>query len=416
MATANLPWTNNATGDSPDSTKIERVKDLAFDHSKATVEELANGSGGGLDPTSPTGSYADGTVSPYSHYSYRVSTVKGTESSASIATPLEYVYDQDNELGYPNGSPSVTPTYNCSVEPIIHLDFSRLGGFDYQDESVWSGTSFENRHFAKTWPISLNGAFRHNTVDAYFAHASGNAPCIAYGQFNGNPQKGIAKIQKSGAADDNGNVKGVGNNAKVKLGVDEKFGIKDGVTVFLVGAQRNAAWAGLTGPNPQPLNALGAPGVSKAFGTNVSGNVAIDGVYYGGSTNGTGSGASVTYPSTSGIISYRHNNTLAAFNSAGGTGAQLFVNGSEFSNTGNNNHKSYHQGGTANYSTHMGAFAMQSPAYGILLLDVNYVDQVFYEYIVFPEILNAADMNAVTGYLCTRYGESFSTVAPADLI
>ena len=416
MATANLTWTNNATADSPDSTKIERVKDLGFDHSKSTVEELANGSGGGLDPSSPTGSYTDGTISPYSHYSYRVSTVKGTESSASIATPLEYVYDQANELGYPNGSPSVTPTYNCSVEPIIHIDFSRLGGFDYKDESVWSGTSYANRHFAPTWPITLGDAFRHNTIEAYFTYSSSQAPCLAYGQFNGNPQKGLAKIQQSYTADDNGNVKGVGNSARIRMGVTDKYGIKDGVTVFLVGSSYTSTYANLTGPNTVALSSMSAPGVLKAFGSNVSGNVPIDGVYYNGSSNGSGSGANVTYPSSSGIISYRHNNTLAAFNSSGGTGAQLFVNGAEFSNTGNNNAKSYHQGGTAVYNTHQGAWAIQNPTYSIGFLNNNWVDQVFYEYIVFPEVLNAADMNAVTGYLCNRYGEPFSSVAPADLI
>lgn len=422
MATANLTWTNNATADSPDSTKIERVKDLAFDHPKAVVEELANGSGGGLDPTSPTGSYADGTVSPYSHYTYRVSTVKGTESSASISTPLEFVYDQANELGYPNGSPESVPTYNCTVEPVIHIDPSRMGGIDYQDESVWSGTAHQPRHFNKTFPLSLTPAVRHNTTGAVLQVATGNAVSLAHVNYNGNSLKALAKMQASYLADDNGNVKGSGNQGRLQLGMPNSgdfFTLKDEVTVFYVASKVTSGFANLTGPNANPLSSLGEAltgGDEKVFGSNISGNVAVDGVFYNGASGGKGSGATVNLPSNTGIMAYRHNNTLEAFNSSVGTGAQLFVNGAEFSNTGNNNAKSYHQGGTPYYLTHMGAYAMQDKLYSQKFCNPNWNDAMLYEYIVFPKVLNADDMNAVTGYLCNKYGEPFTPVTENDLI
>ncbi len=422
MATANLTWTNNATGDSPDSTKIERVKDLGFDHPKAVVEELANGSGGGLDPTSATGSYNDGTVSPYSHYTYRVSTVKGTESSASISTPLEFVYDQANELGYPNGSPSVAPQFNCTVEPVIHIDPSRLGGIDYQDESVWSGTVHQPRHFNKTFPYSLTPALRHNTIGAVLEVATGHAVSLAYVNYNGNSLKAFAKIQASYIADDNGNVKGSGNAGRLQLGMPnygDFFTLKDEVTVFYVASKVDSGFANLTGPNANPLSSLSdslTGGDEKVFGSNINGNVAVDGVYYNGASGGKGSGATVNYPSNAGILAYRHNNTLEAFNSLTGTGAQLFVNGGEYYNTGDNNAKSYHQGGTGNYLTHMGAYAMQDKLYSQKLCNPNWNDALLYEYIVFPKILNADDMNAVTGYLCNKYNEPFTAVTDNDLI
>lgn len=418
MATANLTWTNNATGDSPTGTKVERSHNFTFDHAQATPSEIANGSGGGLDPTSATGSYGDGTVQPYNHYSYRVSTLKGAEASLSMSTPLQYVHDQANELGYPNGTPDSAPTYNCSVEPTLHVDVSRLGGYDYSRYFPQQVTGFGGDRWFGDVNGSLDGALRHNTMGAQFMHqASSKRPVIGYTEINGAHQKYLGRFQASHMFDDNGVAGGgVANSGSVHLmnpGPD--IGYKDEVTVFLVGSgdiPKNNYLGGTNG-----VIGSHAPYVSKALGTSISGNLPVDGVYYTGATNGTASGAIMSWPTTPGVISYRHNNTLAAFNSAGGTGAQLFLDGIEVSNTGDNNGRSYHQGGTAGLNTHNGAYAFSSGIWGYIdFAHANHRDSIVYEYIVFDSILNAADMNAVTGYLCNRYGTTPGSVTDNDLI
>tara|TARA_B100000902_G_scaffold356965_1_gene371066 strand:+ start:615 stop:1868 length:1254 start_codon:yes stop_codon:yes gene_type:complete len=417
MATANITWTNNSTTDSPTGTKVERSEDLAFNHSSATATEVANGNGGGLDPTAANGSYADGTVSAYKHYSYRVSTLKNSETATGVATPLEYVYDQTNELGYPNGSPSSAPTYNCSVEPDIHYDASRLGGYAYntlQGLNALNG-SYADRYYVET-DGSLSGALRHNKIGATMMYSGGvsNRPVIGYVEVNGNNQKFLGRLQGTTLTG------GPGNSSSVKILNDSTNVIhNDGVTIFSVGCQ-GAYGTAFTGANGFLSDSSGG---DYLLGSNMGGNVVVDGIAAykgasaapGGNTNSIASGATVAWPAPFGVNCYRHNNTLTAFNSAGGTGAQVFQNGSETFNTGDNNSMSYHQSGTPAYPTHLGAYILKGGG-AIGLGNPNWSDCGVFEYLVFPGILDANDMNAVTGYLCNRYGQSFNSVASGDLI
>jgi len=417
MATANLTWTNNSTGDNPTGTKVERSDNLDFSNASASPSEITSGSGGGLDPTAASGSYGDGTVQPYNHYAYRVSTLKGAEVSTSMSTPLQYVHDQDNELGYPNGTPNSAPTYNCSVEPQLHVDVSRLGGYDYSRYFPLASNSYEDRYFADA-NGSLDPVLRHNPIGAQVMNqGNGNRPVIGYSEINGVHQKYLGKFQVSSLTDDNGVAGGgTGNSGSFWLmNPGAPIGYKDEVTVFYVGSGSIPKTVALGGP--EGTIGPNSGNVNKVLGTNVPGNGAIDGVYYRGATDGQASGAIMSWPTVPGILSYRHNNTLAAFNSAGGTGAQLFVNGLEHDTTGNNNSMSYHQSGTPAHGTHYGAYAFASGIHGYInFTNHNHVDHVAYEYIVFNSILNAADMNAVTGYLCNRYNFPHTQVTDSDLI
>ena len=135
MPTANLAWTNQSTGDSPDTTKVERSDGFPFGHANApTPTVLDNSAAGGLDPTIANGSYADTTLTGDAHYAYRVSTVKGSEVAPGIPTAMQFVHNPATDLGYPLGTPSTAATYNVSTAPFFHFDVNRSNvGYAHED-------------------------------------------------------------------------------------------------------------------------------------------------------------------------------------------------------------------------------------------------------------------------------------------
>ena len=132
MSSIDINWTNRSASiqPPPDKNIVERVEQARFDDDGDTdsVQILAQGSGGDLSVSIPTGSYTDNTLESNRNYSYRVVAQRDETRKPSLFTEYIHTYDPAMELGYPGGTPEEA-AYMCSVVPHVHVDMQKIGGY-----------------------------------------------------------------------------------------------------------------------------------------------------------------------------------------------------------------------------------------------------------------------------------------------
>tara|TARA_A100001037_G_scaffold99310_1_gene90622 strand:+ start:1143 stop:2336 length:1194 start_codon:yes stop_codon:yes gene_type:complete len=396
MPTANITWTNRSTNDNPTGTKIERTEGFPFGHANApTPVEVANGNTGGLDPELSgvgAGSYADTTISGDTSYAYRVSTLKGAEVATSIATPLEYIYDSVNDLGYPGGSPETTSQYTISTTPFLHLDMNRSSTGYVDDDAMTEGFAGQIRH----------GDFIF-TTSSY----SGAPTFSTYDLGNGIVRNFARQAMHSSKH----------WTVEPSASLDKKM-CPDGMTAFFV----------------LDINSMGYLPVSDT----IAGNIAYpDGIHYAADDivyntfkcMGTSTPWTPSHPgppvgaNTLGtanlnqlhVLGYRVNNDAAAF-ATGNIQGQLFDGGDLVGTSANRHSVSYHNNpASPDYTNNLGAGAFNR-GYGMQFLSSGHVERVAGEVIYFDSALSLSEMNVVNAYLCNKYNIAPTTIAANDLV
>lgn len=124
-----LKWSNSSYNNNPTQTSVQRSNRLGFNHPQSIIEEITRGQDHGLDPLSKDGYYIDDTITPGSHYSYRVVTHRDNEKAATMPTPMMFVHDSKTDIGYEYGSPKLASVYNIVTSPVLHVDVSRIHGY-----------------------------------------------------------------------------------------------------------------------------------------------------------------------------------------------------------------------------------------------------------------------------------------------
>lgn len=393
MATAELTWVNNSAQltQTPTSNKIERVEQLDFNHENATgkIVDLANSDIGGLDPTQMTGSYTDTTLENDKHYAYRIKTYRDETYVTSTQGDHKYVYDVADELGYPGGYPEVA-TYNIAKTPAIHVDVARQSRYDYT-------TSDGDITY-----LGIEESLRHNNtgVDLIITPTTAShSPNLAVVTVNGKPRRMLK--QPSGDA----------RNFTLHT-QSESFTSPDGYTIFIVARVYDT-----------PVVSY-----SKVLGGDISGNTVINGAYYsaqsfafaGNSYSASFLGRNTygqanhitTYPSNH-LICCRINNTSEQF-ATGLIKGQIFESGELVAQSDNIVNYSYHNNST--WGDSQGAFNLNDNNGQIRFFNSNFQEHGCFEYIMFPDVLNAAEINQVFSYLGNKYGRTITDIQQNDLI
>lgn len=399
MPTANLTWTNKSTNDNPTGTKIERTEGFQFGASGAPAPiEVANGDTGGLDPTLAgvgAGNYSDTTVVGDTYYAYRVSTLKGGESATSIATPLTYVYDQVNDLGYTGGSPEVSSNYAISTAPFLHVDFNRLSVAYSNDDLMSSG---------------FDGIFRHNPL-SFGLTSSSYSSVSRYRNIDhggGVNRNSVAQVQVYGTS-----------YFRLEAPATPKA-CPDGVTVFAVMSQepKNIRMSSQSSNLPGGAH----DGVHythnyyhmndfTSWGETTSHTMASGSVHPG---QGFDNWGAILYTH---VIAYRLNNDASAF-SSGTIKAQSFDGGAVIGESADLHSKSYHNNPASPDDTNnLGAALFQEPySHDFMSPHVSHQNQFFSECLYFDSALDLGDMNKVFGYLGTKYNVPITVLGAPDLI
>ena len=402
MATTTITWKNNSTDQSPTATKIERYEGFPKGHEHATAPvEVANGNTGGLDPTLANGTYDD-TTSGGKYYSYNVSTIKGNEVASGVPTASEWVADQDNDLGYVGGLPEIGKTYNCSVAPALHIDFSRAK--DYYAplaEQQASGAVSERVD------NGISGAIRANTEDFTYVNPQASNQASFYSD---------ALTDGDGAA-----LIGQPPNSirKAPITHPNKIAFKDGFTVFrLVQGQFNTGdFAGILGNNPMGDGCDYKTGIfsynqfkvmdSATTSISLTGGIDIPGI----NANGTRNSSTTTELYA---VALRLNNSLEAYNS-GEIRGQVFSAGYLMGTTPDVSAKSYHSP-TGNLGAWYLPPSSGTQYYSLQLIWNNYKNMMVGETMLFGEALSLSDMNQVFGYLCNKHGITQQVISSSDLV
>lgn len=407
MPTANITWTNRSTNDSPTGTKIERTEGFPFGHANAPAPvEVANGDTGGLDPTLSgvgAGSYADTTISGDTSYAYRVSTLKGDEVATSIATPMEFVYDSVNDLGYPGGSPVTTAQYTISTAPFLHMDMNRSSG--YEDQIVPGSNPDYN---SGDWDNNLmdqgfSGVTRHGEF-VITGSSYSNAPYISTHDLgNGVVRSFITQPQ--------GQYRYFSYLPSVAV---SEQSCADGFTMFLVSDVLSLG--GIPLGDTKPGNAAYNDGIyykTQDLNYNSWGCMGASATHAGWSHTGPSIGHYSQNPIH--ITAYRLNNDAAAF-ASGSIQGQLFDGGDLIGESTNRHSVSYHNANpNPDYSNHLGAAGFNT-AYGLGFLGNAHQERHVAEALYFDSALSLSDMNTVIAYLGNKFNIIPTTIAANDLI
>lgn len=399
MPTANITWTNRSTNDSPSGTKIERTEGFPFGHPNAPAPiEVANGDTGGLDPEltgAGAGNYADTTISGDTSYAYRVSTLKGAEIATSIATPLEFIYDSANDLGYPGGSPETTSQFTISTTPFLHMDMNR-SSTGYKDDFVNSGQYTRMQE-------GFAGQIRHGDF-VHNASSYSNAPSFATFDLGNGIVRNFAyqPFQSSQSY-----------TLAPSASIDKKS-CPDGLTAFFVAT--TSAMAAIPLSDTLSGNSAYPNGVhhhagdltTSAFttmGTNTSWSPSHAGPAIGHHTS--------THDLH--VLGYRVNNDATAF-ATGTIQGQLFDGGDLVGTSANRHSVSYHNNpAEPSYTNNLGAGGFNQ-TYGMSYLSSGWQERLLGEIIYFDSALSLSDMNVVNAYLCNKYNIAPTTIAANDLV
>ena len=414
-STVDINWTNRSASiqPPPDKNLVERVDQSRFDDLSATSDTqiLAEGAGGQLSPTIPTGSYTDDTLQPGRNYSYRVVAQRGDERKESIPTEYVYTYNAAQELGYPGGTPE-NAGYMCSVAPLSHIDIQRIPGISTKHND----------------PIlNFRSASRHG--DIYFGRSTDAVPddqiyLEEQTLSNGNTLR-TTKDRYYGLDQQ------APYNTTRLLNPGDNVGSFTGMTVFMVSYDPldkgyeytnilNGTSSGINDPDAdQSLPAAQRTGFGFDLDVRSSGH--SGGFQFG--TSGTPVVRSVQWsPSNFDIICIRWK-CSAQLASAGNERLQGWRNGVYIAETGDYSGSTY-SGRLAGVHNNVGwnrnfvplAFRGSNTP----LSDFSY----YYgrrrimpnEYILFPSALNIEDMNNVTSYLGNKFGVQTSLITVTDLI
>lgn len=159
-----VKWINNGVSYQPTETVVQRCDRLGFRHKNAVIETVASGSVDGLDPSKDYGYFYD-DVEMDQTYHYRIITKNNEGKAPSVPTPPFFVFDQDNEIGYPRGNPESVTTYNLITTPIFHLDANRMVKFcDKNNEHV----------------KDLNSCIRHKAAEIDNVNITGDLICDSH--------------------------------------------------------------------------------------------------------------------------------------------------------------------------------------------------------------------------------------------
>jgi hypothetical protein len=340
-----------------------------------------------------SGSYADTGVTGDSHVAYRVTTSQSTsgyDEVVSAPSGFDYAYDIASELGYPNGYPVTGLTYNCTVEPQLHIDAARIAGHDHSaSERITGGLNSIIRHDQSSdWTIVPTSA---NAVQAPMAKRVLNAT-------SGNYRRTVSQLISYYG----------GMYLKRPLGTPN-LGFPNGVTVF----------------RAVHVPDLTSAGFADSGANLASGTVTVGGVDYTAGTmtlkatamSCTLHWASVPVATVSrswpwwSIYAYRLNNTLVQYNT-GTIKGQLFADGGSDIATGANVASSSYHDATGT----KGAYGMAANV-SVSLNNQPYTRSGdFGEMLIFDEALDVNDMNGVFGYLCYKYGNTFTVLSAGDLV
>jgi len=397
MPTANLAWTNQSTGDSPDTTKVERSDGFPFGHANAPPPTvLVNSAAGGLNPTAANGSYADTTLTGDAYYSYRVSTVKGSEVATGIPTAMQFVYDPATDLGYPLGTPSAASTYNVSTAPFLHIDPERSStGYADGDTMTngYAGIVRYSRQSDGPWWWAANSYSSAPNFRVEDLDSSGNAR-----KFFHNPASKVLRIVPDGQIE-----------------------CPDGITIFAV---LNEIFYDFSTSEQVQYNHFqsgryGVSSVAHRTGFSMMGS-AIKSY----TLSNPGPQYAVTVPGGQRrmhIMAWRINNSADAFNSAGGLNesgsikGQAFDGGVLIGTTDELVGTSYHNGAASPDSSNHRLAAGFDSYYGMNFIEQSpsYYEGMTGEIMYFDSALDVTDMNNVFAYLGNKYEHNNITVIPA---
>jgi hypothetical protein len=399
MPTSNVTWTNNSTASNPvaDNTSVERTAQLGFSHTNAmpsTVDSWQGSAAAGLDPSIANGSYADTGVTADTHVAYRITTSRSPggvqEDVVSVPSGFDYVYDSASELGYPNGYPVTAASYNCSVEPQLHIDTGRIAGWEHSASERITG--------------GLDSIIRHDqsgdwTIVPYSAVATA-APIAkqVYNMTSGNYRRTIGSLLSAGGL----------FYVKRPTGTPN-LGFPDGVTVFRA-VHCPDTTSGLYVDSGVSLvgSATTVSGISYSGST-----LFLKGTTWGCTTHwaGVASSSISRTPPHWAIYAYRLNNTLTQYNTGTVKGQMLADGGGNIATGANVASSSYHDA-----SGTKGAYGMAANTNVDLLVPGYGRAAGLGETLIFDEALDANDMNAVFGYLCNKFDTTLTPLSSGDLV
>jgi hypothetical protein len=398
MPTSNVTWTNNSTASNPaaDDTTIERTEQIAFSHINAmpsSIDSWQGSTAAGLDPSIASGSYADTGVTADTHVGYRITTSRSPggvqEDVTSIPSGMEYIQDSPNELGYPNGNPVTASNYNCNVEPQLHLDTSRVAGYEQGEEITGS----------------LASMIRHDKNSTFGIDYVGTAPAKMGQVYNATSGAYHRTLESRGSA---------GNTTisfRQTLG-NPDLEYADGVTLFRAAYQDASGYI------------YGDHAVWNAGYNLISSSTGIRYDYGIMSLKETTWGITSTCwwkpPSGSltnpapfwAIYAIRVNNDAAQF-ATGTIKGQMFKDGADnILTSGNVQAQSYHNTGVGL----KGAWGTPDNV-ALNVLNAGSSEQYhFGELLLFDTALDLGDMNEVFGYLCNKYDNAFTPISSGDLV
>lgn len=404
MPTANITWTNRSTNDSPTGTKIERTEGFPFGHPNAPAPvEVANGNTGGLDPTitgAGNGNYADTTITADNYYAYRVSTLKGAEVATSIATPMQYVYDSVNDLGYPGGSPETTAQYMIGTAPFLHIDMNRSSTGYFDD--------YENSGEYENMSEGFAGQIRHGDF-VFDTSTYSSTPSFLTRDLGNGIVRNFAWQPVSTAR----------NYILRPSAALDVVMCPDGMTVFLVMDLFNMTNCPLSDTKAgnvaypdgrhYPANDIS----SSNFGT-MGVNTAWTPSHAGPDVGRDPGSGSAAYQQLH-VLGYRVNNDATSF-ATGNIQGQLFDGGDLVGTSANMISRSYHNNPSSpSMINNLGAGAFNA-GYGMSYLSSSWQERVFGEALYFNGALSLSEMNTVNAYLCNKYNIAPSTIAANDLV
>lgn len=430
LPSGDVVWTNNSSSlsPSPDDTIMDRVQQVPFGHaSEASYSGYALGNqtwqnDGGtypqLDPLLPTGNNLDGglegddlTAYVGENLGYRVATMRGVDRAESLPTVHKYVYDVASELGYPSGTPTTAAAYNCTVDPMWHIDWNRQPTYDYL--AYLPTTAGETLASGVTDAIRFNGTamLPNGIVGLTLVPSGALIPPLGYQDWG----SGARRSMGAGHASAN----------RFILTFDQAVEFRDGITVFTVSSF-------LGGTASSALNHAGTGNYSgiDTYSTGSTAYYGTGGLYYGSASFNVSGFAFSNNSSvfTQGlddqgnptlvIAAYRLNNTYdqatsTAVTNLAGVRFQAFHNGVLQYTSPDRGDTGTTYVNTTCHNTPNGMGAAYWPAGGITGPSIGYyASEQYFENITFNEALSSADMNAVFNYLGNKYGGQ--TITPIN--
>ncbi len=417
-----INWTNRSTSvqPPPDKNIVERVEQARFDDTgdTASVQTLAQGSGGGLSPTVPNGSYTDTTMDPGCNYSYRVVAERSGETKSSLPTEYIHTYDSATELGYPSGTPA-TAGYMCSVDPHAHIDLQRVGGVStaYDDgvTNFRSATRIGDMYFRKDHD---SGSDDNVYLDEQTL-STGRKIRFPRLQQYGNPNVGPYNLTHLEAENDT-----IYSRDEMTMFVVVRDPDKHGFFFHnLTGSSANSTRVYAT-PSQSGIHSIAGNWSGFMFQLSTNYGATYDPDHRVTLTVGSQTNHAVM-PDTDFNIFCVRLKISEALASASNVRAQLWRNGQHLFNTEDLSDVTaagYAAGvhSTTSWTSNFGAYSAHPylAGSGSNYITRYYKDKrvAFTEYFLFPHALNADDLNQVTAYLCNKHGEAQTIIPPSDLI